>query len=151
MKELIIIYFLLFTLSSCGQNEIKETIVNANGKIISKTDIDNKTVEKSPEEILNVFYNNQNDVKELDKLMSFRFYQNTPYNKFKETMQAKYQYCGELAEKTITETEYSDDKKTITFFLKVKYQKVNTTEKIVMIKESDNDNFQILKYDIKPE
>lgn len=85
----------------------------------------------------------------MDKLISFRFYQKSPYVKFKETMETKYKLCGKYIDKEIVETEYSADKRAVRLKLNVKYEKKNTIEQIVLIKESENSNFEVFEYNIK--
>jgi hypothetical protein len=69
--------------------------------------------------------------------------------KFKETMETKYKLCGKYIDKEIVETEYSADKKAIRLKLNVKYEKKNTIEQIVLIKESENSSFEVFEYNIK--
>jgi hypothetical protein len=98
------------------------------------------------EEVLDRFYLN---IEKLDNLISFRFYQKTPYVKFKETMKEKYNICGEFIDKKIIETEYSAEKNAVRFKLEVKYKNKNTIEQIVLIKEFENSSFEVYEYNIK--
>lgn len=153
-KQIFLFLLLSITLNSCAQNKSEEIIeevrTDSNGNIISKKIISkDKNSILNYEEVLEKFYLNLKNIDELDKLISFRFYQKSPYVKFKETMKAKYKLCGEFIDKKIVETEYSADKKAIRLILNVKYKKKNTIEQIILIKESDNSNFEIFEYDIK--
>lgn len=153
-KLILLILFFSITITSCAQNKteeiIEEVIVDNNEKIISKNSIStDKKNALTPEETLEKFYSNLEKIKEIDKLISFRFYQKSPYVKFKETMEKKYKLCGKYINKEIIETEYSADKKAIRLKLNVKYEKKNTIEQIVLIKESENSNFEVFEYNIK--
>ncbi len=140
----------IITLSSCAQNKTEEITTDNNGNIIVRKEITNeKELVKTSEEILEEFYKNQNDIESLDKLISFRSYQKTPYVKFKETMETKNKVCGKLIEKKIVEKEFSEDKKAIRYKILVNYEKKKTIEQIVMIKETENSNFLIFDYNIK--
>lgn len=46
-------------------------------------------------------------------------------------------------------TETSEDKKSIGYVYNVTYQNIKTLEEIVLIKESENDSFQVYTYNIK--
>ncbi len=118
IKQFITFFIFIITIVSCAQSKseetVKDVIVNNKGKIISKETISNyKKKPFTAEEILTKFYNNQKDIDELEELISFRFYQKTPYIKFKEIMELKNNLCGEFISKKILETEYSDDKKAV--------------------------------------
>jgi hypothetical protein len=148
-----IITYLVFTisLSACAQNKTEEVIEeitrDSNGKIISTTIVKkDKGNVLSAEEVLNQFYNNQEKIEELDKCMSFRFYQKTPYSKFKEIMASKNKLCGKFITKKIIETEYSPDKKAVRYKIQVTYETKNTVEQIIMIKESEQSKFEIFEY-----
>jgi len=151
-KKLFTLIIFMIAVSSVSQNKTEEIIVNGNGKIIESKE--NKVEEhlnlKTTEEILSVFYSNQDNIKVLDKLISFRFYQKTPYYKFKETIENKFKVCGRFINYKIIETEYSNDQSAVSIKCDVKYEKINTIEQIIMIKESENSNFQIFEYNIKP-
>jgi hypothetical protein len=149
-KKIYSLLIFIITLSSCAQNKTEEITTDSNGNVIERKEITNeKEVVKTSEEILEDFYKNQNDIKSLDKLISFRLYQKTPYVKFKETMETKNKVCGKLIEKKIVEKEFSEDKKAIKYKIFVNYEKKKTIEQIVMIKETENSNFQIFDYNIK--
>ena len=103
-KKIYSLLIFIITLSSCAQNKTEEITTDSNGNIIERKEITNeKELVKTSEEILEEFYKNQNDIKSLDKLISFRLYQKTPYVKFKETMETKNKVCGKLIEKKIVE------------------------------------------------
>ena len=153
-KQILLILLLSFAINSCAQNKseeiIEEVITDSNGKIISK-DIISKDKKRTlnSEDVLEEFYSNLKNIDELDKLISHRFYQKSPYVKFKEGMETKYKLCGEFIDKEIVETEYSADKKAVRLKLNVKYEKKKTIEQIVLIKESENSDFNIFEYNIK--
>ncbi len=133
---------------SRGQNKTEDILVNSNGKVISKSKI-KKTEKISSEKTIEMFYKYQNNIEKLSPLISFRFYQKTPYYKFKEILKEKNKSCGKLIEKTLMKSETSADKKSIVYSYKVTYQNIKTVEEIVLIKESENDNFQVYIYNIK--
>ena len=126
-------------------------MTDGQGNVIDKKEIIDKEnlKTKTPSEVLKEFYLNQNNIETLDKLMCFRFYQKTPYSEFKKTMESKFSACGNLLDYKIVQTEYSDDKKSVRLNTDVSYENINTTEQIVLIKETDNSNFQVFEYNIK--
>lgn len=135
---------------SYSQNKLGEVTVDNEGNVIHETETTSNTEKhKTSEEVLEEFYFNQNNIKHLDKLISFRFYQKTPYVKFKETMEAKYKLCGEFVNYKLIETEYSEGNNAVRYKLEVKYEKKNTVEQIILFKESKNSNFQVYEYNIK--
>lgn len=141
---------LLFSSFSHSQNKSGEVTVDNEGNVIHETET-NSDIEKhrTSEEILKEFYFNQNNIKYLAKLISFRFYQKTPYVKFKETMEAKYKLCGKLINYKLIETEYSEDKNAVRYKLEVKYEKKNTVEQIILFKESASSDYEVYEYNIK--
>jgi hypothetical protein len=152
MKTILLILTLSISFASCGQKKIEEIVTDANGNVISKTEITDskKTSENiSPEQTIEMFYKKQNDVKAIDRLMSFRFYQTTPYVKFKEMLNEKNKACGEFIEKYYIESRKADDNKAIAFTYKVKYKNVETIEEISLLKETENDDYKIFIYKIK--
>ncbi|UOX34837.1 hypothetical protein LXD69_04835 [Flavobacterium sediminilitoris] len=116
-------------------------------KIVIENSNDNNKL--TPEEIINYFYENIENPEKLDNIISFRFYQKTPYNRFKEIIIFKNNHFGKLIEKNIIKTEYSDDGISISYFIKVKYENLEANEQIIMIKESKKDNFSIYEYNVK--
>jgi hypothetical protein len=133
MKNIYTILILVFTLYSYAQNKLGEATVDNEGNVIYETETTSNTEKhKTSEEVLEEFYFNQNNIKYLDKLISFRFYQKTPYVKFNETMEAKNKLCGKLITYKITETEYSEENNAVRYKLEVKYEKKNTVEQIVL-------------------
>lgn len=133
---------------STGQNKTQDVLVDANGKVISKSTV-KKSINRSPEKTIELFYKNQNDIKALDPLISFRFYQKTPYYKLNEILKEKDKSFGKLLEKTLIKTKTSEDKNSIAYLYNVTYQKLKTTEEIILIRESQNDDFQVYVYNIK--
>ena len=133
---------------SAGQNKTQDVLIDRNGKVISKSKI-KKTENRSSQKTIEMFYKYQNDIEKLSPLISFRFYQKTPYYKFKEILKEKNKSCGKFIEKTLLKSETSEDKKSIGYAYKVTYQNIKTVEEIVLIKEAENDSFQVYTYNIK--
>ncbi|MFK7058927.1 hypothetical protein [Flavobacterium oreochromis] len=148
--QLPILFFLLTTLSIHSQNKknVNEVVVDKNGKVLSKS-TNKKEKIYTPDEILNSFYSNQNNINFLSKMISFRFYQKTPFVKFKDIMETKNNFCGKLIKKEIIEKEYSNNNLAIRYKLYVEYEKRKTTEQVVLIKESESSNFEVFDYNIK--
>ena len=92
------------------------------------------------------FYKNIDDASKLDNLMSFRYYQNIPYNKFKELTLKKAEQFGKLKNKKIIGKEFSPDKKAVKYYIEAEYEKANSNEAIILMKENEKDNFKILEY-----
>ena len=151
-KKIFTLLILIITFSSYCQNKkeevITEIVTDSNGKVISKS-TNKKEKIRTSDEVLNAFYDNQTNIKALDKMISFRFYQKTPFIKFKEVMETKNKVCGKLIEKKVVEKEFSEDKKAIRYKLLVSYEKKKTVEQVVMIRESENSGFEIFDYNIK--
>lgn len=143
MKILIFLFAVAVSLMSCAQ-KVEEVITTPDGKVI-KTD----SKDLNPynlEEIVTEFYKNINDASKLDKLMSFRFYQKTPYNKFKEVILEKSKKFGILKGLKKINTEFSPDKKAVKYTFDIEYDKAKTQEILVLIKENEKDNFKIFEY-----
>jgi hypothetical protein len=149
LKKNLILLAMIFTISPFAQNKNEEILVNRNGVIIDSINEDRNLKFKTYSEVLNEFYFNQKNIKSLDRLISFRFYQKTPYFKFKETMESKFLICGKFKDFKIIETEFSQDQNSIRIKCEVQYEKVSTIEQIIMIKETEKSNFLIYEYDIK--
>jgi hypothetical protein len=140
---------MFFTASiSFGQSKHEDQLVDPNGKVISTTKVKNLKI-RSSEETIELFYKNLNNIEELDHLINFRFYQKTPYYKFKEIMKEKNNATGEFIEKTLLKTKTSDDKNSIAYLYNVTYKNIKTTETITLIRESKDNSFDVYYYDIK--
>lgn len=144
MKKIIIFGLFIISLNSCAQKKIEEVITDANGKQIKteNKDINSNNLEETIEE----FYKNIDDASKLDNLMSFRYYQNIPYNKFKELTLKKAEQFGKLKNKKIIGKEFSPDKKAVKYYIEAEYEKANSNEAIILMKENEKDNFKILEY-----
>ena len=144
-NKLIIFVSIILSLNSCAQNKIETKITDANGNevITNNDDVNPNNLEKTIDE----FYLNINDSKKLDNLMSFRFYQKIPYNKFKELMQTKSEKFGVFENKKIEKIEFSPDKNAVKYILDIKYEKTETKEILILIKETEKDNYKIYEYD----
>lgn len=140
-----IIYLFLF-IPFFTFSQVKEIITDSKGN--ESTYSNGKIGEINPDKLLDLFYKNQEQIKELDRLMSSKFYQQTPYVKFKEIMENKNQLVGKYKSRKLTKVDKQDNGLKIIYDLKVTYEKRNTTEQIVLIKRSEKDNFQIIGYKI---
>ena len=144
MKSIAILGLFIISLNSCAQKKTQEIITDANGKQIKteSKDLNPNNLEETVEE----FYRNINDATKLDNLMSFRFYQKIPYNKFKELISKKSEQYGKLKNKKIIGKEFSPDKKAVKYYIETEYEKANLKEAIILLKENEKDNFKILEY-----
>lgn len=144
MKFFTIFTFILMSLNSCAQNKTETIVKDGNGKIIESEskDINQNNVN----ETLDLFYKNIENSKNLDNLMSFRFYQKMPYNKFTEFTSEKAKKFGKFKDKEVIKIEFNPDKSAVKYFLKVNYENAKTNEELVLIKESEKDNFKINEY-----
>ncbi|WP_347065407.1 hypothetical protein [Flavobacterium sp. WV_118_3] len=149
MKKLLIFLLIMIPTIFIAQEVQTEELRDANGKLISKTVINPNKREKSltAEEIADLFYKNQNNVKHLNSLMSFRFYQKTPYFKFKEIMEQKNQTFGKFLNKTLISVTNPEKGITIHKY-KVNYKKRTTVEEIGFIKENEGDSYEVISYNI---
>lgn len=144
----ILLFILSFSIYSQEYEIIEEVVTDSNNKVISKNEFKKYTF-KTPEDLLDFFYKNQTKIETLNSIISYRMYQATPYDKFKDILNAKISICGELTEKHIIKKEFSDDKLSVMFDLKVKYNKLNTLEKVILIRESLEADFKVYQYNIK--
>jgi len=144
MKRLILLFIILISLNSCAQNKVEEFITTPDGKRIEtkNNDLNPNNLDKTVEE----FYNNISEVSKLDNLISFRFYQKIPYNKFKELIDEKYKKFGRLKDIKKINTEFHPDKKAVKYTFDVTYENTKTKESLILIKENEKDNFKIIDY-----
>lgn len=106
-------------------------------------------IDKESEEgelIIDAFYKNQTDYKVLDTLISYRFYQTTPYSKFKEFMIEKDNSVGDFKSKELIKVKTSINNYLL-FEYKVNYDKKSTTE--IFRLEKEKDKYKIVKYNVK--
>lgn len=142
MKRLIFLFAVTISLISCAQ-KVEDVITTPDGKVIT----DSKDINPyNLEETVKKFYQNINDASKLDKLMSFRFYQKIPYNKFKEIISEKSKKFGNATNINELNSEFSPDKKAVKYTFNIEYDKTKTQEILVLIKENENDNFKIFEY-----
>lgn len=120
-----------------------------NGKTITDKSGNTKNLPSEPEDVVNYFYTNISDIKKLDKVISFRFYQKTPAYKFKEIMAIISNANGEFLSKEIVSHKYSPDKKSVIYIIKVTYEKQITKETLILIQENPNDRFEVYEYQLK--
>lgn len=144
-RYILIALFLILFYSVNAQVDVIEP-KGENKSLIHKSD---KNYNFNPEKVINYFYENIESPEKLDNIISFRFYQKTPYNRFKEMIIFKNNHFGKLIKKNIIKTEYSDDGMSINYFIKAKYENLEANEQIIMIKESEKDNFSIYEYNVK--
>lgn len=144
MKRLNLFFIILLSLNSCAQNKVEEFITTPDGKRIetNSNDLNPNSLDKTVEE----FYKNIADAAKLDNLISFRFYQKIPYNKFKELMSEKYKKFGDLKDFKKIDTEFSPEKNIVKFTFDIIYENSKTKESLILIKENEKDNFKIFEY-----
>ena len=125
MRYIILIFILCSLFIGCKNDEIKQ------GEVI-----------------VNKFYNKieQKNYIGMDSLISFRFYQNTPYNDFKTFLNKKDKEFGKIKKKTLRKSKIIKMPTSDTLHLgyEVNYTNTSTKESFTLIKE-DKD-FKILKY-----
>lgn len=145
INKKISMFFFLLSITAFSQNAVIEEIVPKNDKVITKTKY-SKTA-KNENIIIDKFYLSQNNGKVLDSLMSFRFYQKTPYNKFKKIIESKVNSFGKFVDKTLINRKKSNDGITIYKF-KVRYERITTIEEIGLFRENEKDSYHIISYNI---
>lgn len=143
MKKFVVFFTICTSLISCAQNKAT-VITDANGNEIKSNnqDINPNNLEITVEK----FYKNINNTSELDQLLSFRFYQKIPYNKFKDITNEKFKKFGNLVNTNKLATEFSPDKKAVKYTFDNVYEKAKTRETLILIKENEKDNFKIFEY-----
>ncbi|WP_394666108.1 hypothetical protein [uncultured Chryseobacterium sp.] len=144
MKKIIISSLLLISTKIYTQEKIETVIANSNGKVLETK----KPVKYSIEETINQFYKRINSPSKLDELMSFRFYQKTPYSKFKELINSKSEKYGVYIERKLISEKFSPDNMAATYIFNVKYTKGNLKEILILSKETITDNFQVYQYNV---
>ncbi|WP_177734355.1 hypothetical protein [Flavobacterium inviolabile] len=152
IKKVFSLIFCLIPIIVFSQNVVVEEIIKSDGKVISKTKYDksSKALVVSDENVvIDRFYKHQDNIKAIDSLMSFRFYQKTPYFKFKEILKAKHNNFGMFKRKELFDTDKSNPDGIIVYKYKVEYEKTNTIEEIGLIKENSADSFHIISYKIE--
>lgn len=138
---------LMFSLYSFGQeyDVIEEVVQDSDGKVVSVTSA--KVYKYSnAEELLDLFYQKQFEFEDLKTLISQRMFEITPYEKFKEMLQAKNTMCGAFVKKEILSEDTSENKLIVIYDLKVEYEKTKTIEKVYLVKEDISDKFRVAKY-----
>lgn len=138
---------LMFSLYSFGQeyDVIEEVVQDSDGKVVSVTSA--KVYKYSnAEELLDLFYQKQFELEDLKTLISQRMFEITPYEKFKEMLQAKNTMCGAFVKKEILSEDTSENKLIVIYELKVEYEKTKTIEKVYLVKEDISDKFRVAKY-----
>lgn len=102
---------------------------------------------KQGEIIVNEFYtkSEQKDYKAIDSIMSFRFYQATPYKDFINILIEKNKKFGKVRKKSLEKYKIiKSATDTIHLGYDVDYKNTHTKESFTLIKE--NGHFKILKY-----
>ncbi|NUY82755.1 hypothetical protein HUK80_17765 [Flavobacterium sp. MAH-1] len=130
-------------------SQVKEEIIDSDGKKIETNKSNDYLLKKSAHEIADLFYLNQNDVNKIDPLISIYFYKKTPYYKLKEILIEKNKSFGKFKSKKLIETFKKDDLKAIKFTFEVTYEKLKTTEELILVKEHSNNPYQVFEYNIK--
>ena len=69
MKYILYIFILLLIFAF---SQVKETITDSQGNISNNSNIEIE--KKNPERLLDIFYKNQEKIKELDRLINYKFY-----------------------------------------------------------------------------
>lgn len=96
--------------------------------------------------VIESFYMNQNNIKVLDTLLSYRFYQNTPYNKFRDFIIEKNNLVGKFNTKELVNAKLSINEY-LMFEYKVSYDRKTWNETFRL--EKENGVFKIVNYNIK--
>lgn len=109
---------------------------------------------KNGESVINAFYKNleSENYKNLDTLMSFQFYQNTPYKEFIQMLHENNKEFGKINKKSLGKYKIiksTNSTDTLHLGYEVNYKNVHTKESFTLIKEKKD--FKILKYYISQE
>ncbi len=130
MKYIILLLFICSLFMRCKDDEIKQGVIT----------VDNFYVKIENEDYIG-----------MDSLMSFKFYQNTPYKDFKVFLNKKNKDFGELEGKTLKKFKIikTSTLDTIHLGYEVNYKNISTKESFTLIEE--NEDFKIIKYYISTE
>lgn len=112
----------------------------------------NKNRVMQGEKVVDEFYNKmeQENYKGIDSLMSFKFYQTTPYTHFIKLLTEKGKEFGKINKKSLGKYKIVNSvTDTIHLGYNVDYKNTHTKESFTLIKEKEN--FKILKYYISRE
>lgn len=147
MKKVLLSVLLMLSLHSFGQEYdiVEEVVQDSDGKVVSVTSA--KVYKYSDaEELLDLFYKHQFDLEVLEPLISYRMFEVTPYDRFKEMLQAKNNMCGAFIKKQIISVDSSENQLILIYELKVEYEKAKTLEKVYLVREKESNKFKVLKY-----
>jgi hypothetical protein len=147
MKKVLLSLLLIFSLNIYSQeyDVIEEVVQDSDGKVVSVTSA--KVYKYSDaEELLDLFYKHQFDLEVLEPLISYRMFEVTPYDRFKEMLQAKNNMCGAFIKKQIISVDSSENQLILIYELKVEYEKAKTLEKVYLVREKESNKFKVLKY-----
>jgi len=148
MKTAYTIFFILL-IHLCTNAQNKDITIDSEGKIIPDTPSDEGNLPRNVEDVLTYFYANITDAKKVDEIISFRFYQKTPYMKFKELLSQINKTTGKIINKVVVKEEYSKDKRSVMLTLKITYEKIVTNEILVLIQETADGRYEVYEYQIK--
>lgn len=90
------------------------------------------------------------DYKSIDFVMSYQFYQVTPYNKFVNFLKMKNEVTGDFKSKKLKSYKIiniSNSNNRILLNYEVEYKKKKITEQLIL--ENSEDNFKIINYVIE--
>lgn len=147
-KKLLLVLFILSSMHLFSQvNEMTEEIVqdDSTGEVIMRFAAKTFTPSDATQ-VLDLFYQNHFEPEVIKTLISVRMFAITPYQKFKAMLQAKNTMCGAFVNKEIISEDFSENRLIVIYELKVEYQKINTIEKVYLVKEDASDTFKVSKY-----
>ena len=141
---LTLIILCIYSLATAQNSDIT---IDANKKEVVTSNDAFKS--NSIESLTNYFYGNIGNIKKIDKIISYKFYQATPYKDFSKLMESKNVQFGKFISKEVVKIEYSDHRNKATVFLRVKYSNIESNEQIVFFKESAKEGYNIVEYKIQ--
>lgn len=148
MNKILLLVFLILVSSPLFSQEneaIQEIVQDSTGQVIMKYAAKTFTPSDATQ-VLDLFYQNHFEPEVIKALISERMFAITPYQKFKAMLQAKNTMCGAFVNKEIISEDFSENRLIVIYELKVEYQKINTIEKVYLVKEDASDTFKVSKY-----
>lgn len=148
MNKILLLVFLILVSSPLFSQEneaIQEIVQDSTGQVIMKYAAKTFTPSDATQ-VLDLFYQNHFEPEVIKALISERMFAITPYQKFKAMLQAKNTMCGAFVNKEIISEDFSENRLIVIYKLKVEYQKINTIEKVYLVKEDASDTFKVSKY-----
>lgn len=140
MKKIVLLLILCLAHFSNAQQS-----KDANGKILSEAA---SSEIKSPEKIIQLFYNNLTDFKTIYPLISAKFFQKKTVAEFHDQLTENHKLLGKVKERKLVKMQKTDSGNTITYLYAVKYENDHKMEEIRLSRPNEKESYKIVAYAI---